>query len=121
VNRIPSHIQNFGHGFGGNFQFSSVSDYIFMSDLAGSLTSNAQTNLLRQGTITYGASWWAAAVTAQSYQTLQNPYLPLVAEPYKRLPQITLSANRSDLPLGGVFNFGSEYVSSQPKLLKQRA
>ena len=105
-----SHIQNFGHGFSGNFQYNSISDYSFMSDLAGSLTSNAQTNLLRQGTITYGASWWSAAMTAQAYQTLQNPNLPLVVEPYKRLPQITLNANRSDLPFGSVFNFGSEYV-----------
>ena len=39
----------------------------------------AQTNLLRQGTLSYSGGWWSANLLAQSYQTLQDPSLPLVA------------------------------------------
>lgn len=105
-----NHLQNFGNGFSGNLIYNSVSDYSFLSDMNNSLLSNAQINLLRQGSLSYGGSWWSTSIMAQSYATLQNPALAPITEPYKRLPQITLAANRSDLPLGGVFNFASEYV-----------
>lgn len=114
-----AHLQNFGHGFSGNLIYNAVSDYSFLSDMNNSLTNNAQTNLLRQGTLTYGAPWWSASFMVQSYATLQNPALAPITEPYKRLPQITLAANRSDLPLGGVFNFSSEYVNFKSPTLTE--
>ena len=35
---------------------------------------------------------------AQTYQTLQDPSLPPVTIPYRRLPQLSVTANRGDLP-----------------------
>jgi LPS-assembly protein len=107
-----THTQNLGYGFAGNLAYNSVSDYRFLSDLSNSVIGGTQTNLLKQGILTYGASWWSASLMAQAYQTLQDPALdPLkLNEPYRRLPQLTLTANRSDLPLGGVFAFNSEHV-----------
>jgi len=61
-------------------------------------------NLLREGRIAYSGGWWRASVLAQSYQTLEG------TGPYRRLPQLLLTADRADLPGGVVFGFRGEYV-----------
>ncbi|MCX7156789.1 MAG: LPS assembly protein LptD [Rhodocyclales bacterium] len=106
-----AHSQNLGYGFSGALALNGASDGTFFSDLANGSSLVSQTNLLRQGTLSYGGAWWSANLLAQSYQTLQDPSLPPVTEPYRRLPQLTLSANRSDLPLGMTFAFSGEHVS----------
>ncbi|MCK9386918.1 MAG: LPS assembly protein LptD [Sulfuritalea sp.] len=106
-----THSQNLGYGLSGTLALNGASDGTFFSDLANGSSVIAQTNLLRQGTLSYGASWWSANLLAQSYQTLQDPSLPPVAEPYRRLPQLTVNANRSDLPLGMSFAFSGEHVN----------
>lgn len=105
------HAQNFGNGFSGALNVSGASDGTYFSDLGRGSAIVAQTNMLRQGVLSYGASWWSASLLAQSYQTLQDPALPPVAVPYKRLPQLTLNANRNDLPLGLGFTFNGENVN----------
>ncbi len=116
-----SHRQTLGEGFTGALDLNGASDGTFFSDLSNGSSAVAQTNLLRQGTLTYGASWWSANLLAQSYQTLQDPSLPPVTEPYRRLPQVTLSANRGDLPLGLNFAFSGEYVNFRnPSLVEAR-
>lgn len=110
-----------GNGFAGSLTFNGVSDQTFLNDLSNSLATTAQTNLLRQGTLTYSApsGWWSAGLTAQSYQTLQDPRLPAITKPYTTLPSLTLAANRSDLPLGMVFGFSGQYVNySNPTLVE---
>jgi len=116
-----AHSQNLGYGFSGSLALNGASDGTYFSDLANGSSVIAQTNLLRQGTLSYGGAWWSANLLAQSYQTLQDPSLPPVAEPYRRLPQLTLSANRSDLPLGMNFAFSGEHVSFRnPTLVQAR-
>ena len=105
------HNQNLGYGFSGSLNVSGASDGTYFSDLANGATSIAQTNLLRQGALNYAGGWWSASLLAQSYQTLQDPSLPPVTEPYRRLPQLTVSANRGDLPLGMSFAFSGEHVN----------
>ncbi|MBI5861552.1 MAG: LPS-assembly protein LptD [Rhodocyclales bacterium] len=105
------HNQNFGNGFTGALNVSGASDGTYFSDFGRGSAIVAQTNLLRQGVLSYGASWWSASLLAQSYQTLQDPALPPVVIPYKRLPQINLNANRNDLPLGLSFTFNGENVN----------
>lgn len=100
-----AHNQKLGHGFGMNLNLNGVSDDDYYSDLSTRIASISQGNLLRQGTLTYGGRWYRAALNVQTYQTLQN-----LAKPYQRLPQLTLAANRYDLPLGFVFNLSAEYV-----------
>ena len=104
------HRQNFGYGFHGTLDLNGVSDDTFFSDLGSGSAIVSRTNLLRQGTLTYGGGWWSANLLAQRYQTLQDPDLPPVTEPYRRLPQLTVSASRGDLPLGMSFAFQGEYV-----------
>ena len=106
-----AHRQNLGYGLTGTLDLNGASDGTFFSDLANGSSLIAQTNLLRQGTLSYAGGWWSANLLAQSYQTLQDPSLPPVAEPYRRLPQLTVNANRSDLPLGLAAAFSGEYVN----------
>lgn len=105
------HNQNFGNGFTGSLNVNGASDGTYFSDLGRGSAIVAQTNLLRQGALNYGASWWSASLLAQSYQTLQDPALPPVVIPYRRLPQINLNANRNDLPFGLGFTFSGENVN----------
>ena len=55
---------------------------------------------------------------AQQYQTIQDPLAPIVS-PYKRLPQLTLTANKPDIfGTGADFNFfGSGTDFSYPTLV----
>jgi LPS-assembly protein len=106
-----THSQNLGYGFSGSLALNGASDGTYFSDLANGSSVIAQTNLLRQGNLAYSGGWWSANLLAQSYQTLQDPSLPPVAEPYRRLPQLTVTANRSRLPLGLTAAFSGEYVN----------
>lgn len=107
-----AHGQSLGYGLTGTLALNGASDGTFFSDLASGSSVIAQTNLLREATLNYsGGGWWSANLLAQSYQTLQDPSLPPVTEPYQRLPQLTVAANRRDLPLGLAFNFRGEYVN----------
>lgn len=107
------HAQNFGYGITGALDLNYASDGTYFSDFGSNSAIIAQTNLLRQGSLRYGASWWSVTALAQSYQTLQDPALPPVVTPYRRLPQFNLTANRSDLPFGAEFGFNGEYVNFQ--------
>jgi LPS-assembly protein len=108
-----AHTQSFGRGFTGSLDLNGASDHTFFSDLGTGSSVIAQTNLLRQGTLAYSGGWWSTSLLMQSYQTLQDPSLPLTGTPYRRLPQITLSANRRDLPLGLNATFSAESVNFQ--------
>lgn len=105
-----THTQNLGRGFTGALNLNGVSDDSYFSDLSSRVSVVTQTNLLRQGNLTYSAGWWGATLMAQRYQTLQDPSLPVVTEPYARLPQLTVSALRPDLPAGLAFSMAGEYV-----------
>ncbi|MBI5107481.1 MAG: LPS assembly protein LptD [Rhodocyclales bacterium] len=118
-NYSVSHVQNLGYGFSGSLALNGASDNTYFSDLSNGSAVIAQTNLLRQGTLSYSGGWWSANLLAQSYQTLQDPSLPRVAEPYRRLPQVTVDANRGDLPLGLNFAFRGEHVNFRNPALVQ--
>ncbi|MDP2811314.1 MAG: LPS-assembly protein LptD [Rhodocyclaceae bacterium] len=104
------HSQTLGRGFSGGLNLNGASDNDYFTDLSTRLSVVTQTNLLRQGTLSYGGGWWNANLMAQSYQTLQDVAAP-IAIPYARLPQLTVSAARPDLPFGAAFNFSGEYVN----------
>ena len=107
-----THNQNLGNGFSGSLALNGASDDTYFSDLGRSATTTSPANLLRQGTLSYsGGGWWSANLLVQSFQTLQDPALPPEPDPYRRLPQLTLTASRSDLPLGLSFAFSSEAVN----------
>lgn len=89
--------------------FNGVTDDEYFEDLSSTLQVTSRRNLLREGRLSYSGGWWRASALAQSYQTLGND----INAPYKRLPQLTLNALRSDLPGGLEFAFESEYVNFQ--------
>lgn len=99
------HNHNLGHGLTALLNLNGVSDDAYFSDLSTRIGQVTQGNLLRQGQLIYGGPWYGATVNLQSYQTLLG-----VAAPYKRLPQITLAANRYDLPAGLAAHLAAEYV-----------
>jgi LPS-assembly protein len=101
-----AHTQNLGYGLTGALNLNGVSDDDYFSDLSTRVAQVSQGNLLRQGILTYGGPWYSASINLQTYQTLQD--LP---KPFQRLPQITATAFRYDLPLGLAFNMNAEYVS----------
>ncbi|MEO6422233.1 MAG: LPS assembly protein LptD, partial [Candidatus Nitrotoga sp.] len=102
------HSHNFGSGLLASTNLNYVSDDAYFRDLSNSLSSTSLTNLVREGVVSYGGGWWNAAARMQSYQTLQDPAVP-VAEPYRRLPQITLGALR---PVAGAnMAFTGEFVN----------
>lgn len=97
-------------GLVGSLNLNGVSDDRYFADLTSKVATVSQANLLRQGSLTYGAGWWNAAMVVQRFQTLQDPAAP-VAVPYYRLPQILVTAARPDLPAGLAFNAAGEYVN----------
>ena len=103
------HNQNLGYGFAGALNLNGVSDGTYFTDLSSRIATTSQSVLLRQGVLSYAGSWWTAVANVQRYQTLQDPALPTVANPYDRAPQLTLNASRPDL-YGAAFAFNGEYV-----------
>ncbi len=103
------HNQVLGHGFSAALNLNGVSDDRYFSDLSTRVAAVSQGNLLRQGVLSYAGPWYGATMNLQTYQTLQTEqHLPT---PYRRLPQLTGTANRHDLPLGLAFNLSAEYVN----------
>jgi len=102
------HAHNFGNGLSASTDLNYVSDHTYFRDLSNTISDTSLTNLVREGVLSYSGGWWNASAQMQSYQTLQDLAAP-VAEPYRRLPQITLGALR---PLGGAnVAFTGEFVS----------
>lgn len=88
-----NHAQSFGDGLVGSLNLNRVSDYAYFRDLADTVSSTSQTNLLREGVLSYSGGWWNTATRVQSFQTLQDPAAP-VTPPYNRLPQVSVGAQR---------------------------
>lgn len=85
--------------------WNGVTDKQYFEDLSSRLSVASRANLVRSASLNYaGSEWWNASALVQSYQTLSG------AEPYRRLPQLLLNSNRSDLPGGTAFAFRGEYV-----------
>ena len=98
------HQQNFGYGLSGTLDLNGVSDKEYFEDLSSRLAVAAQTNLLRQATLSYGSGdWWSASAMVQSFQTLSGD------KPYRRLPRLWLGGERTAWG-GGEFNLNTEYV-----------
>ena len=111
------HSHDLGHGFSAAVDFNGVSDDNYSSDLSSRVDLVSRGNLLRQGVLSYNGSWYGATLNVQTYQTLQG-----LDKPYQRLPQLSVTANRYDLPLGLNFGLNAEYVNFDhpEKLLAKR-
>ena len=90
------HKQDFGDGWSGELNLQRVSDSYYYLDLSPLVTMTSQTVLPREGHLTYSGGWWNFTSRVQNYQTLSNPYIPVVA-PYASLPQLLLNASKDEI------------------------
>lgn len=104
------HSQHFGQGFSGSLNLNGVSDDRYFTDLSSRVAVTSQTQLLRQGVLTYGAGWWNAQLIGQGFQTLQPDERTIVAKPYSFAPRLVFNARRPDFHDFDVALFG-EYTS----------
>ncbi len=88
-----------------------VSDSTYFADLSNQISKTSLVNLPRDFALNYNGGWWNALGRLQGYLTLQDPNQFVAGlEPYQRLPQILLNANRGDLPYGLKFDMTGEFV-----------
>lgn len=73
-------------GWQTQLEYNKVADNQHLIDFSDDLTSSSTTYLPRQGSVSYNASNWVLNLKAEDHQILSG------ANPYKRLPQITLSS-----------------------------
>ncbi len=106
------HTQNFisllpGHTVTTMLNLNGVSDSDYFNDLSSRLQSTTLTNLSKVGSATLGGPWYSAGVTMQSWQTLHKEQ---TQQPYRKLPEVSVLANRYDLPFGMALNFQASFV-----------
>lgn len=115
------HNQTFGQHWFTRLDYNRVSDDTYFRDLGNTLNLTSRTNLLQQGLVAYNRNLGdngTLNITSivQQFQTIQDPLNP-VTPPYKRLPQVTLTANKADV-FGLDFNLTSSYTNfSHPTLV----
>lgn len=102
------HQQNFGSGWAGSLNLQRVSDDAYYRDLSTQIAVTSQTNLPREGTLTYTAPGLGFSARVQRFQTLQDPLAPIVP-PYHRTPQLTLAAAKPNIYSTNLA-LASEYV-----------
>ncbi len=105
------HTQRFSQRLSGYLNLQGVSDDTYFTDLSNNIAATSQTNLPREGALTYNGDWWTLFGRVQEFQTLQDPAAP-VTPPYARVPQLALRAARHNV--GGFdLDFFGEVVNFQ--------
>jgi LPS-assembly protein len=84
-----------------NLNLNRVSDDNFWRDFPRSSTSLTQRLLSSDASLNWSRGFASASARALKWQTLQDPLAPIVP-PYDRLPQLTASYTRSNVPVAGV-------------------
>jgi LPS-assembly protein len=92
-----------------SFQYQTVGDDNYFMDLGDTLGIASTTQLLQQGDVTYQDLHWKVVTRLQQYQTLHPFSGPRNDNVYKRLPQLTLQNNYSDLPYGFDWAINGEF------------
>lgn len=93
-----------GPGWRLNTEYNYVADKDHLTDFTNDLNSTSTTHLIRTGSLTYDNPDWLLNIKAEDYQTLSG------TEPYKRLPQISLSSRFPHQDNALKYDLRSEYV-----------
>ncbi|MCP5278118.1 MAG: LPS-assembly protein LptD [Thiobacillus sp.] len=104
------HAHRFDRHWSAALDVEGVSDDNYFVDLSNQIGQTSQVNLPRQAELNYDLGWLKARGLVQGFQTLQDPAAPIF-EPYRRLPQLTLTAGRDRFgayPLR--WDLGGEFV-----------
>lgn len=107
-----AHNQYLGYGFSTRLDYNRVSDDAYFRDLGNSLNLTSRTNLLQQGLVSYNRALGTDGIfnvntLVQSFQTIQDPLASIVV-PYRRLPQVSVLANKPDV-FGLDLNFAGSW------------
>lgn len=109
------HQQTFTPRLTGNINVQGVSDDHFFVDLSDKIALTSQTNLPREGSLSYNGDWWNLFGRVQSFQTLNNLDTGIVLDtPYRRLPQLVLRAAQQNLYGADARFFGEVVNFSHP-------
>lgn len=100
------HSQTLAPGLTFAWNLNKASDNDYPSDFSHSVTASTQRLLTRDVSLSYGSTYWSAALRATKYQLLQDVNSP-IQKPYDRVPQLTLNASRLDVA-GFDLTFASE-------------
>lgn len=105
------HKQQFSKELQLEVNAQKVSDNAYLSDFGEQLSVSSQSNLPREGKLTYTSEEWSAMLRWQRYQTLTTP-TNIVDKPYDRIPQLLLNA-RPQMMNGMLFNASAEVTDFQ--------
>jgi LPS-assembly protein len=113
---VLQHQQTFTPRLTGAVNVQGVSDDNYFRDLSDKVATTSQTQLPREGSVTYNGDWWTLFTRVQSYQTLQDPLAP-VLEPYARLPQVALNAAQQNVKGFDLRMYGEVVNFEHPSLV----
>jgi len=86
-----------------NLNLNRVSDNDYWKDFPARFGATTQRLLSQDATLSWSRGFFATTLRTLKWQTLQDVTSPIVP-PYDRLPQLTASYTRVDVPLGGLGN-----------------
>jgi len=104
------HRTLFESGWRNTVDYRQISDDTYFEDLGGSLSTASITHLNRSAAFDYFGENWSFLGRVQDYQTIDEMIAPDNA-PYRRLPQVRLSARWPTRPLGLRYRIDSELVN----------
>ena len=89
--------------------YQQISDDYYLQDFSNNMTMMTQSQLLRDGSLTYTDEHWFAHALLQSYQTITPINQDPVSYIYERLPQIMVNGRYDELPWRGKFQVNTQY------------
>jgi len=108
---IWQHQQRFDKHWSLALDLEKASDDAYFVDLSNQVNQTSQVHLPRQLEINYNRDWLNAKGVVQEFQTLQDP-AAIIFEPYRRLPQLVLTAGRDKEQSGLLqWDVASEFVA----------
>jgi LPS-assembly protein len=103
------HKTQFNQQWNTHVNATYVSDYRYLSDLGGSLSTASTTQVERRMDVNYGGSYSNFRARVQAYQNL-DPTLQPASRPYERLPQLLFSTATPSHPFGAAYRLDGEFV-----------
>ena len=103
------HRTQFNNGWRNTIDYSQISDDNYFEDLGSSLSATSITHLDRSAVFDYFGDNWSILARFQDYQTVDEQ-IAATDTPYRRVPQIRISAEWPQRPLGLRYNIDSELV-----------
>lgn len=92
-----------------NINYQQVSDDYYLQDFSSNLAIMTESQLLRQGDLTYTTDHWLLSGMLQSYQTLHPITQSFIDDVYQRLPQLRAQGAYSELPMHANFSMLGQF------------